>query len=291
MAENMPAIDGRSALVELLAIHPPYREDKLGLSTDNVFHAVELKLPIFELDCSAIACNGVRMFEPWQEKISFTNYQSGSVHDEVMYYYCRNCHQTMKTFVVRFYFGDQGVVERATKIGEFPPHGDRVPAALLDVLDDEKEFFERGHGAENAGLGIGAFAYYRRFVESHKDKMISAILKVATSQGAKADVICALEKASKSHSFEAAVDAVKDAIPDSLRYGGGHNPLKLIHSALSEGLHSDDDAQCLSLARDIRLLLSNLAKRTAFALQDTDELNKAVNRLLAKKTKASRNPP
>jgi hypothetical protein len=80
------------------------------------------------------------------------------------------------------------------------------------------------------------------------------------------------------------VKAVKDAIPDSLRHSGGHNPLTLLHDALSAGLHSEDDEQCLELAKDIRLLLTDLAERTTQALKNNSELNQAVNRLLKKAT-------
>ncbi|HEY0943015.1 MAG TPA: hypothetical protein VGE08_23215 [Steroidobacter sp.] len=170
------------------------------------------------------------------------------------------------------------------KIGEVPAFGEPRPNAVKDVLDDEIKFFERGYHAETAGLGIGAFAYYRRFVESHKDKIIAEIRKVAVAQGAKQDVLDTLDKAAKMISFENAVKTVKDAIPDSLRHSGGHNPLTLLHDALSAGLHNEDDEQCLELAKDIRLLLTDLAERTTQALKNNSELSQAVNRLLRKAT-------
>jgi hypothetical protein len=130
------------------------------------------------------------------------------------------------------------------------------------------------------GLGIGAFAYYRRFVESHKDKIIAEIRKVAVAQGAKQDVLDTLDRAAKMNSFDSAVKTVQDAIPDSLRHSGGHNPLTLLHAALSAGLHNEDDEQCLELAKDVRLLLTDLAGRTTQALKNDSELGQAVNRLL-----------
>lgn len=170
------------------------------------------------------------------------------------------------------------------KLGECPAYGDPRPNLIKDVLDDEIEFFDRGYRSETAGLGIGAFAYYRRFVESHKNKIIAEIRKVAVAQGAKQDVIETLDKAAKMNSFENAVKTVKDAIPDSLRHSGGHNPLTLLHDALSAGLHNEDDEQCLELAKDIRLLLTDLAERTTQALKNNSELGQAVNRLLKRAT-------
>jgi hypothetical protein len=58
--------------------------------------------------------------------------------------------------------------------------------------------------------------------------------------------------------------------------------LTLLHGALSAGLHSEDDEECLELAKGIRLLLTDLAERTTQALQKKDEVGAAVTRLLQK---------
>ncbi len=77
---------------------------------------------------------------------------------------------------------------------------------------------------------------------------------------------------------------MKDAIPESLRIRG-HNPLTLLHPALSEGLHDKSDAECLELATSIRVVLTELADRISQALKDEAELTSAVTRLLKKETK------
>jgi hypothetical protein len=60
----------------------------------------------------------------------------------------------------------------------------------------------------------------------------------------------------------------------------GHNPLTLLHSALSEGLHAQTDEQCLELATSIRVVLSELVDQLGNALKEEAELNAAVSRLL-----------
>jgi len=55
------------------------------------------------------------------------------------------------------------------------------------------------------------------------------------------------------------IDLVKDLLPTILR-PGGMNPLGVLHSELSEGLHAETDANCLenvSHARDILTFLIN----------------------------------
>lgn len=255
----------------------------------RVEYGTDWRIPAIELHCPSAVCNGTRFFDPTTQT-QRVRLESGKqyVDDHFIDYICRNCHRTRKTYAVRLVLSDGGKSAQAMKIGEYPAFGEPRPNAVKDVLDDEILYFERGYRAEAAGLGIGAFAYYRRFVESHKDKIIDEVRKVALAQGAKQDVLDTLDRARAMKSFEAAVREVKDAIPDSLRYQGGHNPLTLIHDALSVGLHSEDDAQCLEVAQDIRLLLTDLAERTQQALKNNDELGKAVSRLLSRSTQRSR---
>ena len=79
--------------------------------------------------------------------------------------------------------------------------------------------------------------------------------------------------------FSRAIDDVKDAIPPVLRISG-HNPLTLLHSALSQGLHARTDQECLEIAGSIRVVLTELAERIGQVLKDQAELNAAVTRLL-----------
>jgi hypothetical protein len=76
-----------------------------------------------------------------------------------------------------------------------------------------------------------------------------------------------------------AIESVKDSIPESLLVNG-HNPLTLLHSALSEGLHAQTDEQCLELAQAVRVVLAELAERIGQALKDEAELNAAISRLM-----------
>jgi hypothetical protein len=59
----------------------------------------------------------------------------------------------------------------------------------------------------------------------------------------------------------------------------GNNPLNLLHSALSAGLHEKSDEICLQFAQDIRVVLAELSERLAVALKDDAELNLALSRL------------
>ena len=92
-----------------------------------------------------------------------------------------------------------------------------------------------------------------------------------------------LEAAKKETQFSKAVDIIKDTIPESLKIKT-HNPLTLIHQALSEGIHNDTDEGCLSSAKQIRVFLTKFSERLAEVLKEDAELNEAI-KTLTKKSK------
>ncbi len=152
---------------------------------------------------------------------------------------------------------------------------------MITLVGSDRELFLKGRRAELRGLGIGAFAYYRRVVEDKKGAIIEAIGKVAERLGAPKETIELFAAAQSETQFSTAIDKVKAAIPQSLLING-QNPLILLHSALSKGIHAKTDEECLELATSIRLVLIELAERIATALKDEAELRDAVNRLLKK---------
>jgi len=95
-----------------------------------------------------------------------------------------------------------------------------------------------------------------------------------------------LEEAARETQFSKAIEIIKPGVPQALLIDG-HNPLTLLHNALSEGLHAQTDEDCLALATSIRVVLTELVERMASVLSDHAELKTAVNRLIAIKTKES----
>lgn len=79
----------------------------------------------------------------------------------------------------------------------------------------------------------------------------------------------------------------KDAIPESLLING-HNPILLLHSALSEGVHAQTDEQCLEIAGSVRIVLGELSERLSQALKDEAELTKALSNLMNNKSTSNK---
>jgi hypothetical protein len=170
----------------------------------------------------------------------------------------------------------------ALKFGEDPAFGPATPTRLLTLLGDQRETFLKGRRCENQGLGIGAFSYYRRVVEHQKGRIFDEVIKVSKKVGAPGDVIALLSQARNETQFSKSISLVKDALPQSLLIGN-HNPLTLLHNALSSGLHEDTDEGCLAIAQAVRVVLVDLSERLSQALKDEAELNAAVSRLMKPK--------
>jgi hypothetical protein len=200
-------------------------------------------------------------------------------------YECTSCSDEVKTYVLKTTIEEDpdlthGIVY---KIGENPPLAPRSPKRLMNLIAEHRELFLKGRRAEMEGLGIGAFTYYRRVVESAKDAIFDAMIKVARLEGEDAMVV-ELEAAKKEIQFTKAVDAVKHGIPKTLEIHG-ENPLKLLHGALSEGVHALSDEDCVQLAHAVRVVLVKFAGRLADVVQEDAEMAAAVKQLRQKRLK------
>ena len=284
MAEE-PATTPSKTWAEFLASSPPdSTEDLRDLFSPIAVgqgEAAELNSPDIFLYCDHEKCQGWRYFEH-AEGSKRTSDRSGW-HTLFVSYCCRNCQQTTKTFAVAVLWtgGKKG---KALKFGEDPPFGPHTPARVISLIGPDKELYLQGRRSESRGLGIGAFSYYRRVVENQKGRIIQEIAKVAKKLGAKPEALKRFEAAAQETQFSKAIEDIKDGIPPALLIDSQHNPLTLLHSALSEGMHAHTDAECLELAKDIRVVLTDLAERLSQALKEHSELNNAVTRLMTRKS-------
>jgi hypothetical protein len=240
--------------------------------------------PDLLLHCSSDECNGFRLFNRASSTVEVNR---GNWTCGFFVYKCKNCGQGTKTYTLMVLF-DGREEGQVYKFGELPVYGPPIPARVITLIGPDRDHFLLGRRAENHGLGIGAFAYYRRVVENQKGRIIKEIAKVAKKLGAAPEILQGFEKAATETQFKTAIDDIKAGLPSVLMIEG-HNPLTLLHTALSEGLHEEDDKSCLELAQSIRTVLTELAERMSSVLKDQQELHSAVSKLLNRK--AGQAPP
>ena len=269
-------------LEDVLVSYPPgsqYDIVALALEVGQLYQRpFRISLRRIQLHCDNESCGGIRFFDPASE--SFDVRVNSSEH-RFSSYTCSNCNKTVKHFSYIYTLKEK---QKATvlKLGEWPLFGPPIPSRLVSLIGPDRDYFLKGYRAENQNLGIGAYAYYRRVVENQKDRIFDEIIRAAERTNLKKDIIDNLKDAKAQPHFSQAVEALKGAFPDILLLNG-HNPLALLHSALSEGLHNGTDEECLELASTIRLLLTELADRLGQVLKEQSKLELAVSKLLKHK--------
>ncbi len=287
VAERIPTFS------EFLAKQPPGRE---MFVYELIVPPVERRVPTpglpdgrktghldvkdIRIECISPECDGERTFEGFggQEPALFPT-------NPTLYflrYTCRDCRKYFKVFAIRATaVAPEDTGGKVLKLGEDPPFGPTTPARVITLIGPDKEVFLKGRRCELQGLGVGAFAYYRRVIENQKNRLLDEVIRVATKVGTSPDVIRILQTAKNETQFSKAIEGVKDGIPREIMING-HNPLTLLHSALSEGLHMQSDEQCLELATSIREVLFAFAERMASVLREQAGLERAVSRLSQK---------
>lgn len=273
-------------LSDFLANNPPGTEEQIDELFANNYHpgntTLKVSSPDIKLHCGNNECEGVRYFR--STSIQEAKFDVFKKHIDIhLHYRCRNCDKNTKTFALRVAREDSSSFNgRAIKFGEIPSYGPPIPSRVISLIGPDRDMFLSGRRAENQGLGIGAFAYYRRVVENQKGRLIENIGEVAKRLGASEETLNIFEKASEETQFSKAVESIKPVLPSVLLING-HNPLTLLHSALSEGLHEKTEKQCLELAVSVRVVLTELSDRISIALKDEAEVKHALKTLMNRK--------
>ena len=236
-----------------------------------------LSAPDIQIHCATEACCGVRYFQCERGDTRHIFDLEERAGNCFLTYICRNCGKSSKTYAL-WVRQEQDQAGSAEKLGERPAFGTPLPNSLLKMVGDDSELLLKGRRTENQGLGIGAFVYYRRVVENQKDRLLTEIRKAAVRLEADDELLSSIDLATKETRFSESLKLVKDAIPAGLKVKG-HNPLTLLHRALSKGVHGLDDTECLERAQAVRRVLTKLVSNIAQITKEERELDEAVNKL------------
>lgn len=267
------------SIEDFLVSIPPgnLRSTKVTVFPYNTYST--LLLNNIELYCSNEKCDGIRFFKT-ESSLKLT---IGKTSSNFLTYKCKNCGESPKIYALLLTLKTNYECD-VYKLGEIPQFGPPLPTRIFKLIGEDKELFLKGRRSENQGLGIGAFSYYRRVVENQKNRIFDEIIKALEDTKASKDLIEQLKMAKKEVQFTNAIESIKTALPDILLISG-HNPLNLLHKALSEGIHLESEKDCLELATSIRTVLSELSERISHIIKDKKEINAAVVNILNRKNK------
>lgn len=251
-----------------------------GWSDDKI---LSLQSPDLQLHCDNEKCNGIRLFECGTNPLSDNIFEIGdndSYFDHCyIEYLCQNCKETSKGFFLILFFEEKDIEKVSViKVGEFPFYGPSIPSRLIKIIGRDRELFLKGRKCESQNLGLASFAYYRRVIENQKARLIDIIISAVEAINNDTIAISVLEKAKSENQFTTAINLIKEHLPQRL-FINNMNPLSLLHKALSVGLHSLTDEECLNYAHSIRIVLTELSDRLTEILKDQNELSDAIKTL------------
>ena len=285
--EDLPPIPPAQELKEKKVILPTFGKflETTPPATDLTFQALfgskpdGLKRRLWELTATIITshcliCSGARQFQfsPANAPFCFNVKEPF-----VMNFTCKNCSSQIKSFAIVLDRSSDGNW-KGRKIGEMPPFGPAIPSKVLSTFGKDAPLYRKGWQCENQGMGVAAFAYYRRVVENQKYTLFDEIIKIAKLTNADESMLKNLEVAKVQKQFSTSVVEIAPAMPQSLLIAG-QNPLTLLHDALSQGLHAEADEECLAHATDIREVLTSLVERMVAFKKDHQQIDASAKRL------------
>jgi len=253
---------------------PPYKEEEIDdlmvEKPSSSFFSNQPEITLFCENCKGDMFFITKTYHSFEDKKKILVYT----------YTCKNCDNFEKIFSI---IGNTVSKENRSKgilmkIGEYPVFGKPIPSKVISLIGPDKDNFIKGKRCEDQGLGIGSYAYYRRVIETQKNRIIDHIIKICKQSNKYAELIEQFEKAKKENQFSTAIGMIKQNLPDSLLIDG-NNPLKLLHSALSKGVHELTDDECLKRANIIRIVLTGLSKRINELLKEDTEWKNALTSL------------
>lgn len=214
-----------------------------------------------------------RMNNEYYENYSYSNVTSlGEVVRAQ--YVCSSGMKFMRYFFIALLDGRNHIM----KVGQYPPWSIKTDPALVAMLGEQGAYYKNALICESQSYGIGAFAYYRRIVEEVIDELLDEIGELIPEEGAERYAE-ALAKTKQTHIAAEKIALVKDLLPGTLR-PGDINPLSVLHTVLSEGLHDGSDEKCMEWAAEVRESLVFLVGQVRLTKSGRQRFTSQMRKLL-----------
>lgn len=276
---------------EFLENYPLYKKFVTGLNP-NLHNFKDLRKPSVHLHCEH--CDSEQTFNMVNNYDEVDYYNNNIAPDVVVRakYQCFGCHEFIRYFFIRF---GKDILEEVDengekrkkdviyvqKVGQHPAWSIEMDKQLEKELGKHSDFYKRGLICESQGYGIGAFAYYRRITETIIDQLLDSIEDLLEGEE-KTQYKKALAQTKETTITQNKIELVKDLLPVSLR-PEGMNPLSVLHSALSEGLHAETDEACLDYAEEIKSALVYLVNQVERSKNSSKSFTESMRKLLEKR--------
>lgn len=142
----------------------------------------------------------------------------------------------------------------ARKVGQVPPWTKQLDKTFKKALGSDAELYQRALDCISRSYGLGACAYLRRLVEHQIDPILRLILKVNEAAGADGSQLDEIRATIKGKNFDEKASLAYRVAPSTLIVEGT-NPIKIIYSHFSAGVHTLDEEPALRVATEIATAL------------------------------------
>lgn len=244
----------------------------------------QLNLPVINFRCKSCSSNQSyevihRYGEDYDLKASGKQITRIKGRSFWVIYQCVACKDQRYEFLLNM--ADDG--SWIQKIGQWPSWKAEISPDLRRTLSrlGAMPLYIKGVTSESQGYGIGADAYYRRIVEKVIQKLLDDITEIV-DESQSIEFKQAVEEAKKQKHASEKIRLVKDILPSMLR-PGGMNPLGVLYGALSDGVHTLSDDECLERAQQIRTVLDFLVKQIEQSKEQRKAYVESMTKLKTKK--------
>lgn len=258
----MPKVLTDAAIKEFLETAPLYSWQEFGQR-----QIVRDSLAISEIDSHCEKCDQSRPFQDLSTRgggAGLPSPRTISTGTSYMHFTCVSCKKTHREYLVEQVVSDSTI--KLQKYGELPRKALPRNPALQKFLADDRTNYEKAVACLANDYGIAAFAYFRRVAESNIARLIDLLQEDAAASSAEPIVAESLSALRLESPMSEKIRVANHALPAHLK-PDGLNPLGRLYQALSEGIHSDSDADCLERAKAISecmaYLVNELASRKA----------------------------
>jgi len=250
-----------------------FRKFKIRVSADlQEWEAVPINM-------SCPQCKSLQTFNLLDTFLQKGSYLIQSAQNKVinLEYECQSCH----SFTRHFYVYVNEDLNEVYKVGQYPEWEIKMDSGLEGALHKHATTFRKGLVCEAQGYGIGAFSYYRRIIEEIIDELLDSISDLIDIDQ-REQYEEALKKTKATRVTQDKINIVKDLLPSILK-PEGMNPLGILHSDLSEGLHALSDKECLDRAHHVRNILTFLVNQIIQTKHSAQLFTASMQSLLNKK--------
>ena len=165
------------------------------------------------------------------------------------------------------------------KVGQYPPLEINPRPDLETRLGPANTaLYKRALICRSQNFGLAALAYLRRVVENQMNSLLDLVVSAATAASFHPEELAKVEGIKKTGRFEAKAEFAAKILPPYLR-PGGHNPLGVLTSLPSEGLHGKSEAECIDIFDRVQLVFEYLFRSLNASSEEATEYVKRLTEL------------